>query len=446
MRRAARLGLVVGLLVALEGCTGDSGSGSAGPGTSSSAPATPPAIPSVASGGAPTAAAAMRTLCVAPTLNPGNVEPNADTPPEIAQLESEVAQVRGLDYLHPVAVQAISDQEMDQKLEAAFADAYPVEYYARRSAAWRTIGVLPPGTDLRESLRAFLTGQVVGFYDQETGELVFRGEGDVGLTERLTLAHELTHALDDQHFRLKRLDAIAAGCRDEDFAAALGLIEGSAQYYSTQALIRFPPSLGLGDIAAALADALTSGQGLEGVPPFVQELELWPYTAGQAFVTQIAAGGGNAAVDRAFETLPKTTEQVMHPAAYTGDVPSKVDIPDLTGALGPAWGDLDAMQVGEEWLRAMLALRLDDATAGEAAAGWDGGVYRAWSDGTDVAVVVRTAWDSPEEAADFAGAMQAWIDAGAGAAVVLPPSGDRVGVVFATSDALVQTLAAALGG
>ena len=444
MRRVAGVGLLVGILVALGGCTGDSGSGTAGPDASSSA--TMSAIPSVTPGGARTAAAALRALCVAPTLQPGNVQPTGDTPPEIAQLESEVEQVRGLDYLHPVAVQAISDQEMDQKLEAAFDDAYPVEYYARRSAAWRTLGVLPPGADLRESLRAFLTGQVVGFYDQETGELVFRGEGDLGLTERLTLAHELTHALDDQHFELKRLDAMAAGCRDEDFAAALGLIEGSAQYYSTRALIRFPPSLGLGDIAGALSDALTSEQGLAGVPPFVQELALWPYTAGQTFVTQIAARGGDAAVDRAFEDLPRTTEQVIHPDAYPGDVPSKVDIPDLTGTLGPAWGDLDAMQVGEEWLRAMLALRLDDATADTAAAGWDGGVYRAWSDGTGVAVVLRTAWDSPEEAAAFAEAMTAWIDADAGAAAVLPPSGDRVSVVFATSDALVQTLTAGLVG
>jgi len=137
---------------------------------------------------------------------------------------------------------------------------------------------------------------------------------------------------------------------------------------------------------------------------------------------------------------------VIHPDAYPGDVPSKVDIPDLTGTLGPAWGDLDAMQVGEEWLRAMLALRLDDATADTAAAGWDGGVYRAWSDGTGVAVVLRTAWDSPEEAAAFAEAMTAWIDADAGAAAVLPPSGDRVSVVFATSDALVQTLTAGLVG
>ena len=81
-------------------------------------------------------------------------------------------------------------------------------------------------------------------------------------------------------------------------------------------------------------------------------------------------------------------------------------MPDLTGALGAGWGDLDAMSIGEEWLRAMLALRLDGGMADGAAAGWDGGVYRAFTDGTDVVVALRTDWDSKEDAAAFASALE----------------------------------------
>ena len=45
-----------------------------------------------------------------------------------------------------------------------------------------------------------------------------------------------------------------------------------------------------------------------------------------------------------------------------------------------------------------LGLRLTDAEASAAAAGWDGGIYRSWTDGDDVAVVLATAWDTPEDA------------------------------------------------
>jgi hypothetical protein len=89
-----------------------------------------------------------------------------------------------------------------------------------------------------------------------------------------------------------------------------------------------------------------------------------------------------------------------------------VNVPDLTSELGSEWGDLDVMQVGEAWFQAMLGLRLDDATAEAAATGWDGGIYRAFTDGRDAVVVFETAWDSQPDADAFAQAMQEWLDAG----------------------------------
>ena len=91
------------------------------------------------------------------------------------------------------------------------------------------------------------------------------------------------------------------------------------------------------------------------------------------------------------------------------------------------------MVVGEQWLRAMLALHLDDDDADLAAAGWDGGVYRAWTDGTDVAVVLSTAWDTPEDATGFADAMQSWLGSAQIRGAVGEPKGSSVTVAFATS-------------
>jgi hypothetical protein len=233
---------------------------------------------------------------------------------------------------------------------------------------------------------------------------VFLGSGDeLGLTERVVLAHELTHAIDDQHFDLRRLDPLLLRCRDERFTAALGLVEGSAQYFSSQVLLR--SDIGLSD----LGDAFSQEQpDLRSVPDFVVALQEWPYLDGMAFVSALASDGGSAAVDAAMLRFPVSTEQVIHPEKYPNDVPTPVDIGDISDRLGPAWGDLDAMQVGEEWLRAWLDLKLGVLDAREAAAGWDGGVYRAWTDGTDAVVVLRTEWDTSGDAAAFAGALEDW--------------------------------------
>jgi hypothetical protein len=109
-----------------------------------------------------------------------------------------------------------------------------------------------------------------------------------------------------------------------------------------------------------------------------------------------------------------------------------VDVPDLASELGAGWEDLDVLPVGEIWLDVALGLRLDGLDASEASAGWDGGIYRAWSDGDRVAIVLATAWDSERDAEEFAAGMQRWITAGETPAEVLTPDGTSVRVLFAT--------------
>lgn len=439
-----RLAGVVVLASLAAACTGSTSSVTIG-GTNGPSPTGAGGgvqIPHVEPGGAPTAAAAIRALCVAAATPSATPTPStaSETPEAIQEVESQVEQVRGLNYLHPVGVEAISDTEMDRRLTESFDESYPKALYDRRTVAWRTIGVIPQDTDLRAALRSFLTGQVAGFYDPATGELVYLGSGDLGFIERLELAHELTHALDDQHFDLSRLDGLSGHCQDERFEGALGVVEGSAQYYSAQTLIAFP-TMDLGDVMAALGQAFGSAGVPPGVPPFVEEQEIWPYTAGMAFVTSRTVDLGTDGVNQALTDLPVSTEQIMHPDRYPSDVPVTVDIPNLAPALGPAWGDLDAMQVGEEWLHAMLGLRLDPSTTDTAAAGWGGGVYRAWTDGQRVAVVLATAWDTSQDAAQFAGAARDWIGKGIGSVTASGAGG--VTLTFASDRGTLDRLDAA---
>lgn len=396
-----------------------------------------PESPSPVPTGDNSAAAAMKALCEHTSSGgSSSVAPEGTPPPAIAEVEKQVEQLRGLSFTQPVTVDAVTHAELVRGLEKSFDTSFPQALYERRSLAWQTIGVIPQGTDIRRALEEFNSGQVIGYYDTQTKELVFIGTTHPTPMEEVTLAHELTHAIDDQNFGLSRIDHLANTCEDEVYDAAVGAVEGDASYFMTQYAMRYltiEEQLQLGTEAG-------SAPSTAGIPPFIVQMQEWPYLAGMEFVAALEARGGVEAVNQALTDLPTSTEQIIHPETYPNDVPQPVDIPDLGPKLGSGWSDLDVQQVGEEFLSIMLGLRLDQTTADAAAAGWGGGIYRAWMNGDAVAVVLSTVWDTTGDATQFADAMQGWIDAGNGqSATVLPVQGNGVEVLFA-SDA--QTLSA----
>ena len=384
--------------------------------------------------GPTTALQAMRLLCIPANIAADPVT-KVPTPPAIAEVENQVEAVRGLAYERPVNIEPITTGEMDRRLADYFDAYYPKRFYARRSEAWATIGAIPRNVGILEALNAYQQGQVLGYYNSQNEELVYTGDANLDRIEHFVLAHELTHAIDDQHFDLDRLDDMVVRCDDEVFQAALGVVEGSANHFATQVLLRFPVA----------APGSLPGDGSAGeVPPLITEIQAYPYTAGQRFVDALADQGGPAVVNRALRRFPTTTEQILHPSKFPGDVAERVDVPDFAPTFGPTWRDHDVMIVGEVWLKALLNLRLEEDAAASAAAGWDGGVYRAWSDGDDVAVVMSTVWDTPQDAKEFSDVLGKWLSHGSGLGLVLKAEGSRVHAGFASSPDVMGAVSAAL--
>jgi len=434
--------LLVASAIGLAACTGSAPS--PGPGDDPTEPAAPvPASPeseSPAPEGPGSALAAARRLCGVPEpdLEGGSDVPaEGPTPPVIADVMKEVERLRGFDYAHPVVAQPVEQQEIAEDL-VAYADvAYPRQQYERRSLAWDTIGVIPDGTSLRAAYENYGSSQVIGYYDTLTGELKFIGSQSPTPLERITLAHELTHAIDDQRFGLEQLDLLGAECRDEQSAAAIAVVEGNATFFMLRWAETFLTPEEQVRVGIEAAQQVTS---TEGIPPFIVQLQAWSYDQGLRFIGALESRGGVDAVDTAFEDFPVSTEQIIHPERYPNDVPTPVDVADLSGELGDGWEDLDVMTIGEAWLSLALDLRLDGSEAREATAGWDGGVYRAWSDGRDAAVLLSTEWDSEADAQEFAAAMQQWIFAGEDLGTVLEPDGTSVDVLFATDAVALRRL------
>jgi hypothetical protein len=426
--------------VVLAACTG--GSPVVSPRASTPAVPSPTSsvTPSPAEGGliGPSASRALAALCPNRPLGGSQAPAEGSAPPVVATIERQVERIRGLDFTGRVPVDAVTHDELVRGLEQTFDAAYPAAFYRRRSLAWAAIGAVPSGTEIRQQLEAFASSQVIGYYDEVSKYLVFLGTDHPSAVELVTLAHELTHALDDQHFGLLRLDELAADCDDESFQAALALTEGDATYVMV-AYAREHLSL-----EEQLGIAGEGGQAPTGIEPFILRMQTWPYTAGLGFVQSLVNRGGERAVDAAFRTLPVTTEQILDPTAYPRDVPVVVDVPQLAPRLGDGWRDLDVQAAGAAWLSILLGLRIDQSRASDVVNGWQGGIYRAWTDGRDVAVVLKTTWENAGEASRFATAMHDWVTAGDGHAEVEPADGTDVTVLFASSAGALSALRSAV--
>jgi hypothetical protein len=441
MTRARVAVALVAVTTLLSACSFGGGGGGGGRPTatpSPEAPASPEAVPSPETGPG-SALAALEELCTLPEPNVdggSDVPAEGPTPPTIAKVMDELEQIRGFGFSNPVVAEPVTQQDIADGYAEYLDTAFPEEFYDRRSLAWQTIGVVPEGTSIREEMLEYGSTQVIGYYDTLTGELKFIGQEEPSPLERITLAHELTHAIDDQRFGLEKVDALGASCRDEELEASIALIEGNATFF----MLRWARSfLTLDEQLQVGVEAGEQEPPPSDIPPFISRMQEWPYLDGMAFVVALESEGGVDAIDAAFLDPPVSTEQVIHPERYPDDVPVPVDVPDVADRLGQGWEDLDVQLVGEAWLDVALGLRLDEAEATAASTGWDGGIYRAWSDGRDVAVVLATAWDTEQDAQEFADAMTRWAAEGGQEADVLL-DGSSVRVLFATDDGVRRTL------
>jgi hypothetical protein len=325
---------------------------------------------------------------------------------------------------------------MAKLLASSYEQQYPKEQAAAEGRALITMGALPAGTDLYKAVLDFGTSQILGFYDTQTHRLVFQSNKTFSPLARFTLSHELTHALQDQNFGLGRLDRLNRACRDDRAEAFLSLIEGDA----VESQIRWARAyLSNDEIQQIQSEAASIPPPPASVPRFVQEVFGFPYEAGQAFVETILDRGLDA-LDSALRHPPVSTEQVLHPARYPKDAPRDVQVPDISASLGKGWKAIDFSDVGEGFLRDMFQLELPAPEARQAAAGWDGGQYRAFGKGSRTAVLLMTVWDTERDVREFSATMERWVRDRRGKVMRI---GSSVNVLFASDAATLALLARA---
>lgn len=334
------------------------------------------------------------------SASPAAPDPRSQLEALIPQLQQFVEQTRGLAFKAPVKVTFLADADFRARLarlqERDQADREEAE---TAEGVLRALGLLEADVDLAKAADSLLGAAVAGLYDAEADELVVRGDKPSAQV-RATLVHELTHALQDQHFELHRpgIDE-----RDDEAGQAFtALAEGDAVRIEQLYLESLP--LAEQKRAEAEEQAASAAIGRD-VPRVLLEVLVFPYLTGPQFVAALLRHGGPGRVDAAFSSPPTTSEHLLHPETFlAGDKTRAVPTPR---ADGPA---IDEGVVGEFGLLLTLSRGLGEWEARDAARGWGGDRYVAWRQGSQTCVRAVLVMDSADAAARVGAALRRWAD------------------------------------
>src|SRR4051812_11830853 len=212
-----------------------------------------------------------------------------------------MSRIRELAVMRPVKSGTQSRQDIEQMVVRQMdAQTTPAQMHASE-VALKKFGLVPSDFQYRAFVKAILTEQVAGYYDPKAREFYVADWIDLD-AQKPVMAHELTHALQDQHFDLRRLSNWPHGDADAELAAH-ALVEGDATLAMAQYAFAHPDLL-----TAFAASAATASDQITRAPRSLREGLIFPFSQGLMWVTQLEQRGGWTAVSRAFEKMPQSSE------------------------------------------------------------------------------------------------------------------------------------------
>jgi len=318
-----------------------------------------------------------------------------------AAMLKETSELRELSILKAVKSGAQSRADIERMIiKNLDSDTTPAEMHAAE-ALLRAFGLAPKDFGYRNFLVKLLTEQVAGYYDPKAQQFYLADWIELD-GQKPVMAHELTHALQDQHFNLKRFEKWPKGDSDAELAAH-ALIEGDATLAMTLYMAK-NPLVALAFIRSLGAQEAASEQ-FRQAPRALRESLLFPYEEGSTWATALYKRGGWEMVSQAFTKLPQSTEQILHADKYFSyEAPQKLALPELKTLLGPAWKRIDYDVNGEWGCYLILDEFLNNqAESKQAAAGWAGDRFALYetSKPDEFFIAQLTAWDTPADAREF---------------------------------------------
>ncbi len=341
--------------------------------------------------------------------SPTRPQPDAEFLQAADEVLAEMSKLLALPVREPLKKSIRNKDQIRQYLIRAM---HEQEDSGKRHADQRmleALGLLPKGYPLEQKLIEMLTNEIAGVYDPKEREF-FIATSVNPAEQRMVMAHELTHALQDQYFHIQQWSKAAKNNDDASFARE-AVLEGSAMIAMLAYLLRdatpsfrdfasFDPSLLMGD--------LDGSAEMKDVPLVLRDQLLFPYLAGAKFSAKVLeASGGWPGLRRIFEHPPVSTQQILHPELYLRGVqPESVRLPELKGLVPPGWKKLDENIIGEFGFHQIFKQFLGNERADQLAASWSGDRYAIFEQSPEgrtlMLIRVRLAAE-PATSAFFAG-------------------------------------------
>jgi hypothetical protein len=370
-----------------------------------------------------------------PATSPAIAQDTTDAQ-KVVQRTHELLQIavnlRGLDFQGNLPVEVVSRERMFEIVKGELDQQVTPEYDKKTSALFGLLGLMPPGSSFRKAYESMIQDQAAGLYDPKgkkfyvvnmnLGDILGGMLGSMGKTAGnlsdqvlkslgvdvagqlfdITAVHELTHAIDDQHYDIEtHMERLENADSDDAALAYQCVCEGDAN----RIMIDYVGSIGLDKsmLEGMTGSSIRAMEGMMGYDPFVERLSIAPYFLGETFVNYVYNNRGADGLVDIFTNPPSSMEQVIHPERYelVPDLPSTVANPDLSKAL-PGW-KLDAKStMGEFVISFMFETKLGATLAEQVADGWDGDRITTWrAPNGDVAGAWVTVWDDETQAREF---------------------------------------------
>ncbi len=345
-------------------------------------------------------------------------------------------QLRNMAFKRPVSPNLMSRSELRHHLGELIDEEYTDSDIHMMDQSLKVFGLAPKDMALKDTLLDLYTEEIAGFYepkdermfliaDMEQGEKrgflaeLLSPSGFNKEEQKIILAHEMAHALHDQHYRLDELQE-AVKADDDRLLALSALIEGDAtvvmfaeqQRMTGQSgdITTIPPAaMDFSFNAMKVFLPFASGKAFGRAPKILKDTMLFPYHKGAVFVTHLTNRGGWERVDQAWGDIPQSTEQILHPEKYLispRDNPLKVALPNLDEVTQSGWETLGNNVMGEFQIQVLLS---GIPFSKVAAAGWGGDRYETFTQDGNRAMVWLTRWDAERDAHQFGVAYQYYL-------------------------------------
>jgi hypothetical protein len=285
--------------------------------------------------------------------------------------------------------------------------AYPPEKKKDFEKAYTLLGLLPPGTDIIKTYLDSFLKVVQGVYDPETKTLYIADWAPWGDQES-TLAHELTHALQDQHFDLTAYMAKGANLSTDEQYARASVMEGQA--------VAIALNLSLEDKGTDFTKVVNIAQwvGLnhmlraEGERAFgrrnaFNDVAQFPYIYGATFLQSYVRAFGWEGMKALFEKPPSSTHQILHPGEFIPKRrdPLKIMIGDLSKGPLSGYSKIWENTLGEYGLTALLGGFGIGGEGAKALGGWKGDQFQVYGRKEELVLVGFLHFRDEGQAEDF---------------------------------------------